>query len=213
MESFPPSASRVPDWSCDTTSHSEEESAMELARIGVDIAKQVFQLHGNDRSERILDQPMPCKIRKANKHPHHRPPFWPRQPCFLLPLLPGILSHSSLAFGPGRSVRHDAERGSSQRNDHPVLLRTKSQRSPVTPESPFQRCPITTNKLAHGRGIQKEYQGPDHKVRNAMTTLPRPPGWGWLGRRSLQKTRSCPASSVVALWAGTRETTLPLTAY
>jgi len=54
MDSSPPSASKSAGLELRTTSHSEEESAMKLTRIGVDIAKQVFQLHGIDRFERTV---------------------------------------------------------------------------------------------------------------------------------------------------------------
>src|SRR5258708_4779445 len=44
----------VPDWKCHPPVNSEKESIMKLIRVGVDLAKNVFQVHGIDRSEKSV---------------------------------------------------------------------------------------------------------------------------------------------------------------
>ena len=42
----------VPDWKCSPPVNGEEVSTMKLIRVGVDLAKNVFQVHGVDRKEK-----------------------------------------------------------------------------------------------------------------------------------------------------------------
>ena len=42
----------VPDWKRYPPVNSEKESKMKIIRVGVDLAKNVFQVHGVDRSEK-----------------------------------------------------------------------------------------------------------------------------------------------------------------
>src|SRR5215831_15382143 len=52
-----PSSARgidVPDWKCHPPVNAEKESAMKLIRVGVDLAKNVFQVHGVNRSEKAV---------------------------------------------------------------------------------------------------------------------------------------------------------------
>src|SRR5512137_891653 len=44
----------VPDWKCRPPVDREKESSMKLIRVGVDLAKNVFQVHGVDRSEKAV---------------------------------------------------------------------------------------------------------------------------------------------------------------
>jgi len=44
----------VPDWKYQPPVNSEKGSTMKLIRVGVDLAKNVFQVHGIDRSERLV---------------------------------------------------------------------------------------------------------------------------------------------------------------
>src|SRR3972149_1226484 len=45
---------QVPDWKCRPPVNREEESTMKLIRVGVDLAKNVFQVHGVDRKEKAV---------------------------------------------------------------------------------------------------------------------------------------------------------------
>src|SRR6516162_1065668 len=51
MDPSSPYGIDVPDWKCHPPVNREEESAMKLMRVEVDLAKNVFQVHGVDRSE------------------------------------------------------------------------------------------------------------------------------------------------------------------
>src|ERR1039457_3438484 len=42
----------VPDWKCQPPVNREKESKMNIIRVGVDLAKNVFQVHGIDRNEK-----------------------------------------------------------------------------------------------------------------------------------------------------------------
>ena len=44
----------VPDWKCQPPVDREKESIMKLIRVGVDLAKNVFQVHGVDRNEKAV---------------------------------------------------------------------------------------------------------------------------------------------------------------
>src|SRR5664279_5237724 len=44
----------VPDWKCHPPVNREKESTMKLIRVGVDLAKNVFQVHGVDRNEKAV---------------------------------------------------------------------------------------------------------------------------------------------------------------
>src|SRR5437762_3010542 len=44
----------VPDWKCHRPVGREKESTMKLIRVGVDLAKNVFQVHGVDRNEKAV---------------------------------------------------------------------------------------------------------------------------------------------------------------
>src|SRR5215472_8573447 len=44
----------VPDWRCHRPVDGEKRSTMKLMRVGVDLAKSVFQVHGVDRHERVV---------------------------------------------------------------------------------------------------------------------------------------------------------------
>jgi hypothetical protein len=44
----------VPDWKRHRPVNREKESTMKLIRVGVDLAKSVFQVHGVDRSEKAV---------------------------------------------------------------------------------------------------------------------------------------------------------------
>jgi len=46
MDSSSPYGIYVPDWSCCSQSQEKKESVMKLIRVGVDLAKNVFQLRG-----------------------------------------------------------------------------------------------------------------------------------------------------------------------
>jgi hypothetical protein len=56
MEWIPPApaASRCAGLEESQTFTQKEESEMKLARIGLDLAKNVFQIHGVDRTERVV---------------------------------------------------------------------------------------------------------------------------------------------------------------
>ena len=43
----------VPNWDCDISVNDKDESTMEINRVGVDLAKNVFQLHGADRRGKL----------------------------------------------------------------------------------------------------------------------------------------------------------------
>jgi transposase len=45
---------KVPDWKRDRPVNGEKRSTMKLMRVGVDLAKSVFQVHGVDRHERVV---------------------------------------------------------------------------------------------------------------------------------------------------------------
>ena len=46
---------KVPDWKCHPPVDREKESAMKLIRVGVDLAKNVFQVHGlGDHEEAVI---------------------------------------------------------------------------------------------------------------------------------------------------------------
>ena len=47
---------KVPDWMCQLPVTGEKESEMKLMRVGVDLAKNVFQVHGVDRQEKPVWQ-------------------------------------------------------------------------------------------------------------------------------------------------------------
>lgn len=47
----PPEGTLVPTWSSHTTSFGKKVSTMKLIRVGGDFAKNVFQLHGIDRTD------------------------------------------------------------------------------------------------------------------------------------------------------------------
>ena len=49
MDSSSPYGIYVPDWSSCSQSQEKKESTMNISRIGIDLAKNVFQLHGVDR--------------------------------------------------------------------------------------------------------------------------------------------------------------------
>jgi hypothetical protein len=45
---------QVPDWKCYPPVNREKESTMnKLSRVGIDLAKNVFQLHGVDRQAKV----------------------------------------------------------------------------------------------------------------------------------------------------------------
>src|SRR5262249_37585880 len=44
----------VPDWKCHRPVDGEKRSTMKLMRVGVDLAKSVFQVHGVDRHEQVV---------------------------------------------------------------------------------------------------------------------------------------------------------------
>ena len=44
----------VPDWKCHPPVNREKESTMKLIRVGVDLAKNVFQVHGVGRNEKAV---------------------------------------------------------------------------------------------------------------------------------------------------------------
>src|ERR1022692_5209564 len=44
----------VPDWRCCPPVNREKKSTMKLIRVGVDLAKNVFQVHGVDRNEKAV---------------------------------------------------------------------------------------------------------------------------------------------------------------
>ena len=50
----------VPDWKCHPPVNREKESAMKLIRVGVDLAKNVFQVHGVDRHEKAVWRRRAC---------------------------------------------------------------------------------------------------------------------------------------------------------
>src|SRR5499427_2807477 len=45
---------KVPDWKCHRPVNGEKGSAMKLMRVGVDLAKSVFYVHGVDRHEQVV---------------------------------------------------------------------------------------------------------------------------------------------------------------
>ena len=49
MDSSSPYGNYVPDWSSCSQSQDKKEPTMNISRIGIDLAKNVFQLHGVDR--------------------------------------------------------------------------------------------------------------------------------------------------------------------
>ncbi len=52
----------VPDWECQNLSTRKKESEMKLTRIGIDLAKTIFQLHGVDAQE---DKVLKRRLRRA----------------------------------------------------------------------------------------------------------------------------------------------------
>ncbi len=54
MDSSSPYGIYVPDWSSCSQSQEKKESTMNISRIGIDLAKNVFQLHGVDRSGKAV---------------------------------------------------------------------------------------------------------------------------------------------------------------
>ena len=42
----------MPDWKCQPPVNREKESKLNIIRVGVDLAKNVFQVHGIDRNEK-----------------------------------------------------------------------------------------------------------------------------------------------------------------
>ena len=52
MDPFSPTGIHVPDWRCQSSVIEKKGTIMKLIRVGVDLAKNVFQLHGVDRDER-----------------------------------------------------------------------------------------------------------------------------------------------------------------
>ena len=45
---------KVPDWSFEKPVTRKKESKMKIIRVGVDLAKSVFQVHGVDRDEKSV---------------------------------------------------------------------------------------------------------------------------------------------------------------
>jgi hypothetical protein len=45
---------KVPDWKRYSPVNDKKESTMEVKRVGIDLAKNVFQLHGVDRHEQAV---------------------------------------------------------------------------------------------------------------------------------------------------------------
>jgi transposase len=45
---------KVPDWSFEKPVTRKKESKMKIIRVGVDLAKSVFQVHGVDRDEKCI---------------------------------------------------------------------------------------------------------------------------------------------------------------
>jgi transposase len=54
MDSSSPYGIYVPDWSSCSQSQEKKESTMNISRIGIDLAKNVFQLHGVDRHGKVV---------------------------------------------------------------------------------------------------------------------------------------------------------------
>jgi hypothetical protein len=54
MDLSSPTGIDVPDWKCHPPVNREKESTMKLIRVGVDLAKNVFQVHGVDRNEKAV---------------------------------------------------------------------------------------------------------------------------------------------------------------
>jgi len=55
MDSLSPIGITVPDWKCEQPANGKEGvQAMQLMRVGIDLAKNVFQVHGVDRHERAV---------------------------------------------------------------------------------------------------------------------------------------------------------------
>lgn len=48
MDSSPLCEIEVPDWECQPPVTRKKESGMKVTRVGIDLAKQVFQVHGVD---------------------------------------------------------------------------------------------------------------------------------------------------------------------
>ena len=61
MDSSSPTGIDVPDWKSHPPVKREKESEMKIIRVGVDLAKNVFQVHGVDRQEK------PVWRRKLNR--------------------------------------------------------------------------------------------------------------------------------------------------
>jgi transposase len=56
MDSSSPTGINVPDWKSHQPVKREKESKMKIIRVGVDLAKNVFQVHGVDRNEKPVWQ-------------------------------------------------------------------------------------------------------------------------------------------------------------
>jgi transposase len=54
MDSSSPTGINVPDWTSYQPVKREKESKMKIIRVGVDLAKIVFQVHGVDRNEKVV---------------------------------------------------------------------------------------------------------------------------------------------------------------
>ena len=54
MDPSSPNGIEVPDWKCHPPVNREKESVMKLIRVGVDLAKNVFQVHGVERNEQAV---------------------------------------------------------------------------------------------------------------------------------------------------------------
>ena len=58
-----PNGINVPDWKRYRPVNGEKESTMKLMRVGIDLAKAVFQVHGVDRNEKVT---LRRKLTRAN---------------------------------------------------------------------------------------------------------------------------------------------------